>query len=761
MSLNLAVVIPWFGPELKGGAEQHAWQIASRLAGQGHKISVLTTCSESFLSAWDEDYYPPDVETVNGMEVHRFSVASRDSGLFDGVNAKLVSMNKASLKPGVSPVDINDELVYLKHNIYSAELDNFISANKTSFDFFIFLPYLFPNILSGISHVGERAILQPCLHDESYAYLPCVARAFREAAHLVFNSDGEQALAARIIGPEVYEKGIVAYAGVEIDFQLIQSESDSMLTHPYLLCLGRRDKTKNTQFLIEAFLAYLDEHPESDLRLVVAGPGTENLSVTDRVIDAELVSEEDKLRLIKQSHALVNPSENESFSRVIFESWLLGRPVVVNQACAATYLALQGSDGAGFAFSNRNSLIDLIGHLDSASKGDLAKLGERGKRFAEQVANWDQVISKYEKLMERRPVVAAKSRSIHQLLPNLSYGDAISQHALYIRDFIRSRGYRSDILVRYIDPRVQSECKLYKPELLNHDDGLIYHHSIGFEHTNVAVGHKGKKALIYHNITPEDFFRPFDDAAADRLRDGRKNLPDIVSSFDHIFGDSRFNCRELELLGKKNTTALKIPMNLSKWNCVSDAALSEQLADGAINILFVGRIAPNKKQTDLVYLLDYLLRIDANYRLILCGGAGDGDRYAESLFELIDELNLSDDVMILDHVTDSQLKAAYQHAAAFVSMSEHEGLGIPLLEAMWFDVPVFAYRSSAVPETLGEAALMLKDKRNLDVFACTIDEVLGDPEAKTLLLEAQRRKRQEFFAEYLVQDYETLVQVVS
>lgn len=758
MTLSIAFVIPWFGPELKGGAEQHAWQMATRLSIRGHEVSVLTTCSESFLGSWEEDFYKPGLREENGLKVHRFPLDRRDRQKFDALNSKLMMTESSTLVPGISPCSDAEEAVFLDENIFSSELDNFISKQKASYDYFVFLPYLFPNILRGIEHVSEKAILQPCLHDESYAYMKCVARAMRTAKHLVFNSVGEEQLAASIVGPEIYEKSLVAHAGIEIDWPITEP-AEVEVSGPYLLCLGRRDRTKNTHLLVEAFREYQNLHRDSALRLVLAGPGNESFDVSN-VIDLGLVSEATKLHLLNRCLALVNPSENESFSRVIFEAWRFRKPVVVNELCGATYQALRGSGYAGYGFSSKAELVEVIGAIDASESAEQLELGSLGERYALEIADWDAVISRYESVMTPKEIQAERGRAIHQLLPNLGYGDAISQHAMFIRDFIRARGLQSEIFVRYIDPRVQNECHLFKSDLLNANDGLIYHHSIGFEDTDAALKHVGPKALIYHNITPKDFFKPYDERTYEMLGQGREDLREIVECFSLLFGDSNFNCRELRLLGKENAQTLPIPTNLRKWNCPCDEKMASELADGSWNILFVGRIAPNKKQADLVMLLSYLVRIDERYRLVLCGSASDRDLYKQEVLENIEELGVRDRVLILDHVTDEVLKAAYMNATAFVSMSEHEGLGVPLIEAMWFDIPVFAYKSSAVPETLGDAAFMLKDKRDVPAFACVIDEVLKNPVLLAQLIDSQRARRADFSVESLTGQYGQVVKAL-
>ena len=104
----VAVVIPWFGRDLTGGAEQYAWQIAVRLRAHGHPVEVLTTCCRSFLEDWSTNYFTAGVTEEEGVTVRRFPVIARDKASFDQVNARMLNLSAASLKPGIAPVSGED-----------------------------------------------------------------------------------------------------------------------------------------------------------------------------------------------------------------------------------------------------------------------------------------------------------------------------------------------------------------------------------------------------------------------------------------------------------------------------------------------------------------------------------------------------------------------------------------------------------------------------------------------------------------------------
>jgi len=161
----------------------------------------------------------------------------------------------------------------------------------------------------------------------------------------------------------------------------------------------------------------------------------------------------------------------------------------------------------------------------------------------------------------------------------------------------------------------------------------------------------------------------------------------------------------------------------------------------------VGRFAPNKKQDDLIAAFSHYLRQDPGARLILVGKPEQADPYVAYLNDLIAQLNLDQSVLLTGSVDDAQLAAYYRTAHLFWSMSEHEGFCVPLIESMWFDIPIFAFKASAVPETLGEAGLMFSDKGDLPALAALAHLLVTDSALGQKLIRAQRKRRLEFLPE--------------
>ena len=754
--MRVAIVIPWFGRDLKGGAEQQAWQIAARLSSRGHRTDVLTTCCRSHQHDWATNHLPAGcAEEPEGFVVRRFPVDPRDRPSFDRVCGALLQGEPALLKPGVSPAPVEDSRIFVDELIRSEALLDYLEEQRDNYDWFIFLPYLYGLVIRGIEIVGERSALQPCLHDEPYAYLPHVAEAFRRAGRLLFNSDGELELAVRLMGPGIWEKSHVVGEGVEADGASKNgtgAQLPSTPSAPYVLYLGRKDPEKNVPLLLNAFRRFRSVRPNSKLRLVLAGTGTAEIApdIADHADDLGLVSEDQKVSLLSNCAALFQPSRNESFSRVIMEAWMYGRPVAAHADCLATSVAVERS-GGGWIAGRESEWASLFTTFTTLPADEFSARGANGRRYAESMANWDSVMARYEAVLAdgatRRPPPSARvavRKAINQFLPGLSYGDAISNYALWIRDQLRARGYTSEIYVRFVDPRVAHECTVFSPDALRASDAAIYHHSIGSEITPHLLNYEGSKALIYHNITPAEFFAKFRPDYVPLLQNGRDELSTIARHFPISCGVSQFNAAELAAHGFHDPAIVPIPIDGTKWRVPPDERLMAQLQDGRTNLLFVGRLAPNKKQEDLVRAFCEYLALDPRARLILIGKPEERDPYVAFVQQVISSLGVEDSVLLPGSVSDAELAAYYRCADLFWSMSEHEGFCVPLLEAMWFDVPIFAFKSSAIPETLGEAALLFTEKQDLELLAATAHRLVSCHELRRKLIIAQRKRREHY-----------------
>lgn len=767
----IAIVTPWFGKDLKGGAEQQAWQVAIRLAQQGHIVEVLTTCCRSFHDDWAVNHFKAGLAQEQNFKIRRFSVDCRDQHSFDRVNSIMLNLPSSKLRLGVNPVTSEEAAIFSSANINSTDLLSYLETQQEKYSAFIFVPYLYGPILNGLPIVASKAFLQPCLHNEVYAYLPQVANIFHAAKGLLFNSEGEAQLARQLYGLGIIPKSVIVGEGVEVSLccndAINQIGNFKVKQERFVFYLGRRDPTKNINLLLQSYALFKYKYPNSNLKLVLAGPGSTSFNDSGQgVVDLGLVEENEKEVLLTNCLALFQPSRNESYSRVIMEAWFYRRPVAVHRDCLATAIAVQRAKG-GWLAGTETEWQELFSKIECIEENELATYGSNGQKYAEENAVWDKIIERYEAVLglskekDRVNLITdsprKKLKEIHQLLPNLAYGDAISNHALFIRDYLRSCGYKSDIFVRYLDQRVQEEAKVFHPSSISKQVGLIYHHSIGSEITAYAVDHPGPKCLIYHNITPAEFFQPYRPEFAKILETGRSELKQLAPHFTISVGDSAYNAADLAASGFAEPGVLPIAVDPQKWDMPADAALMAQLQDGKSNLLFVGRLAPNKCQDDLVEAFAYYLTLDQQARLILAGNGEPSDPYYCHLINTIERLNLTQHVLLTGQVDDTQLLALYRTAHLFWSMSEHEGFCVPLVEAMWFDIPILAYKSSVVPETLGEAGLMFTGKDDIIQVSALAKVLVKDQSVRAKVLNAQRKRRESFIQATVSDELNSLV----
>ena len=338
---------------------------------------------------------------------------------------------------------------------------------------------------------------------------------------------------------------------------------------------------------------------------------------------------------------------------------------------------------------------------------------------------------------------------IVQLLPVLSYGDAIGNDTLAVRDVIARMGYETGIYYTdHADSRLPADAAAPLSSMpdLRPDDILLYHACTGAPINFELPRYGGKKVMIYHNVTPPAFFHDFN-PEVERIQEyayeGIRFLSDKV---DYCIADSEYNRRDLIGMGYRcpiDVCPIVIPY--SDYDTEPDRTVMEKMrADGYKNLLFVGRIVPNKKQEDVIRAFyRYRSRYEEKSRLILIGSAGGMENYMDALQAYIRKLGLEDSVLFPGHIRFPEILAYYRTADVFVCMSEHEGFCVPLVEAMYFGKPVVALRAAAVPETLGQGGLLL-DSSDPGPAAAAVDRILTDGKLREWIRKGQAEALERF-----------------
>lgn len=304
------------------------------------------------------------------------------------------------------------------------------------------------------------------------------------------------------------------------------------------------------------------------------------------------------------------------------------------------------------------------------------------------------------------------SGRVDQWLPAAHRGDAIGDEALRVRDVLRASGLRSDIYALAVDEDAATD--VYPFSERQAADVTVLHFALPSPLSTALAEAPGKKVLIYHNITPAKFFVGYDDELVRIADAGQRELAALAGTVDLALGDSEFNRQELESLGFTRTGVLPILMDFEDFaEHPSGRVMESFLSDGRPNFLFVGRIYPNKRFEDLARLAFFYKKyVSEDFRFVLVGKAGRMERYQQKVQALADRWGLrSSEFLFVGHVTFEDLLACYRCSDVFISMSEHEGFGVPLVESMLSDLPVLAYANAAVPDTLGDAGILFHKKR--------------------------------------------------
>ncbi len=311
-----------------------------------------------------------------------------------------------------------------------------------------------------------------------------------------------------------------------------------------------------------------------------------------------------------------------------------------------------------------------------------------------------------------------------------------------MRDAFRAWGHEADVYALELDADLEDDGRRFSewrpgtPE-----DVVVLHFALPSPLTAALREHRGRRVLLHHNITPPEFFLGWDEELARICRIGQDELRALVGHVDLGLADSEFNRQELAALGFARTGVLPIYLDFRRYREAPNPVLRRMLEDGRTNVLFVGRVVPNKRHDDLIRLASYWKRfISPDLRLVLVGKRPRRREYMDALQALFYEEGFTPaEVLFTGHVDHDDLLACYAAAHVFVSMSEHEGFGVPLVESMLMRVPVVAFRCTAVADTLGDAGVQFAEKR-LGEMAEAAHLLTTDAGLRARVLEGQERR---------------------
>lgn len=309
--------------------------------------------------------------------------------------------------------------------------------------------------------------------------------------------------------------------------------------------------------------------------------------------------------------------------------------------------------------------------------------------------------------------MASENKVVHQLVHTLSYGDAISGEVLALQRCLKSLGYQSEIYAINVNPRYKGMALDYRSFPQNFSGVVLLHYSLGSPLNDLYRSlTAANKWLVYHNLTPARWFEGVNPRIVSDIERGQRELPELCRLSQRLIADSRFNAGELEALGFK-ADVLELPIDPQRWNLETNSGIAALLkADPSIHLLHVGRLAPNKCIEDIIKVFHYLHHyVEKRSKLWLVGIDIDTELYSFSLKRLVKQLEVEKSVNFVGCMADSEVKALYENSSVYICMSEHEGFCLPVVEAMHFALPVVAYASSALPDTLGSGGVLVKEKK--------------------------------------------------
>lgn len=428
-----------------------------------------------------------------------------------------------------------------------------------------------------------------------------------------------------------------------------------------------------------------------------------------------------------------------------------------------------------FQISQLQELKEMVIRLDS----QLSELEESKQYLADVAARQAYMVSQLQQKCEKQEKeiskMALSMRYISEMDENakpkiLQYvtamrcGDAVGNYIQLINETLNRHGIKCCIYAEGIDPDINNEMVKPASEMpvVNKQDILVIHVTGETRIMEVLDAFRGKIIICYHNITPPHYFEPYDRKAYEFVQKGFNQLKRVASKVQYCVADSSYNKECLLNMGfTGRIDIIPIALNFDEYNKNPDQKVMNLQTEECKTILSVGRIAPNKKIEDILWSFKaYKEMYDKNARLFLVGKYQDEDLYYKKLRAIVKE-NCIENVFFTGKVSIEELNAYYRIADAYLCLSEHEGFCVPLVEAMYFDVPVLAFSCTAVPDTLGGAGVLLQDK-NQEAVAGMLHTIFSQEEYRYGVLEKQRMRLRYFRSKEIEESfYRYMKRVIS
>ena len=532
----------------------------------------------------------------------------------------------------------------------------------------------------------------------------------------------------------------------EPDGRILKKYSDGRTN---ILFVGRIAPNKKQENVIRAFAAYQRLY-DPKARLILAGSdgiepykkrlwdytralGVRNVKFTGHISFPGL------LALYRTAHALLCMSEHEGFCVPLVESMVFDVPVAALDAAAVGETL--GGSGILLEDSDPEKAAAALHALVTEEELRRSVIERQRRRLTELTG--ESAENRFVSLLSDFLASPRKERKrrVVQMLPRFSRGDAVSNDVTALREVLRTFDVREDVwCLDCPDKLLRSSvrCSDTAPEL-REDDVAVFHMAVGDKMAEKFMELRCRKVMVYHSVTPSEFMEPYSAPFAAACRKGRKQAAKMIGKAVKVCAVSEYDRRELLDMGAEQVELLPLLLPLEDYAAEVPDKLLRHWNDGRTKILFVGRAAPNKRLEDVIRaFLCYRERYDGDARLILAGADDAVPAYTNRLRAYIAALG-GRGIEMTGSVSFEELLALYRTADVFLCMSEHEGFCVPLIEAMFFDVPVAARAAAAVPDTLNGSGVLLPDN-DPEAAAEAIHRLCTDGAYREEILRTQRER---------------------
>ena len=737
--MRICLLSMFYPPHNTEGISRQRHILATELARQGHDVHVATSAAFSRSSI------------EHGVHVHRLAVDALPvySERFPRLNPMLA--RSQALYDGVLQAAHGMDFDIVDYPLWSAQ--GFITQQFGNMPTVVWLQTTLAQLLK----LYER----PPSPEENM--IMALEKMCLEQAHGILADSGSILDEVKLdYGLQGSTLNAVAYLGLPRVTHMPKTKSDHKQVQA--LVVGRLEKRKGTQFLFKILPNLLRRHPElridfvgRDNSLADGWQAAHGLTysqffrqqfagLADRVHFHDYVSEKQLQEFYRAADLQLVPSLYESFGLIYLEAMRVGLPLVTFDVGAAAEIFLRGEeDGALIAPLQDADAFEFAVERLVEDHALRVKIGQRGLLRFEQAFTAEEMtratLRFYAEVTRLTTRTARPAEKIYQVMEGLQAGDAVSTIAIRNADLLETLGQPRTILTRFAQEAVRHFTSPRNEIFTDPASGLIFHYW-GYNHSTWMLAlAQGRKALYYHNITPPHFFSK-NSLYFQNTSKGYEQLAQIVNRFDLLIGDSQFNLDGLAEFLHEPKPALVIHPIVDVEQILAAPVDASKLAQlnvrGQKNILFVGRVARNKRQDLLMRVFDYYQQeIDPQAHLWLVGNDNGDLLYRAELEDLRLSLQSGAQIHLTGKASDAEVNAYYRSAHVFLSASEHEGFGMPLIEAMAHDIPVIAYASSAVPETMGQAGILIYDW-NIERVAELMQFVTQDAPLRARLLAGQR-----------------------